>query len=168
MVRPNKSYFLPIATTLLLAAFVVLPPVVAAQEQTASTSPAPASRQTAAQLPIKTQAPVKPSVTHKEFWDETNILLVSGVTTARGLDYASTLQFRTRGRQELLLNNSVVDNKPLFLSIEVAAAAASVGVSYWLHRKGHHRLERLVSIAHIGAGVGGAIHNYELAAPVRH
>lgn len=167
MVRP-KTYSLTIAAALLLAAFLASPLNIAAQEQTASVTPAPFSRETPPQLRVNAQTPVKRPGTHKEFWDETNILLVSGVAAARGLDYASTLQFRTRGRKELLLNNSIVDNKPLFLSVEVAAAAASVGVSYWLHRSGHHRLERLISIAHIAAGIGGAIHNYELAAPVRH
>ena len=168
MVGAKESFIAPIATALLMAAFVLVPARVAAQDQTASRRAATASPEATRQSLLKARPPANSLATHTEFWDETNILLFSGVTAARGLDYASTLQFRARGRQELLLNNSIVDNKPLFLSIELATAAASVGISYWLHRRGNHRLERLVSIAHMGAGVGGAIHNYELAAPVRH
>ena len=81
------------------------------------------------------------------------------------LDYASTRHFRVRGVDEWLLSNSIVDNKPLFLGIEAAGTAASMGVSYLLHRTGHHKLERWVSIIHIGIGVGGSIRNYTLSAP---
>ena len=38
--------------------------------------------------------------------------------------------------------------------------ALSVGASYVLHRTGHHKLERWVSIVHIGVGTGGAVRNY--------
>ncbi len=69
---------------------------------------------------------------------------------------------RARGREEILLNNDVVDNLPAFAAIEAAGTATSIGLSYWLHRKGHHSLERWVSIIHIsGAGFGSA-RNYLL------
>jgi hypothetical protein len=78
------------------------------------------------------------------------------------MDYASTRHFRNQGDNEWLLTNSIVDNRPLFVGIELAGTAASIGVSYLFHRTGHHSLERWVSIAHIGVGVGGSIHNYSL------
>ena len=99
---------------------------------------------------------------HPVFWDRTNLLLFAGVGLARGLDYSSTGNLRRRGRQEILLNDDIVDNKPLFATIEVAGTAASIGVSYLFHRTGHHRLERWTSIVHIGVGTFGAIHNYGL------
>jgi hypothetical protein len=46
----------------------------------------------------------------------------------------------------------------------VAGAAASVGVSYLFHRRGHHKLERWVSVVHIGAAVGGSAWNHTLKA----
>jgi hypothetical protein len=106
--------------------------------------------------PSKAQAPA-----HK-FWDTENLYLFTGVGAARALDYASTRHMRDQGDYEWLLSNSIVDNRPLFVGIEVAGTAASIGVSYLFHRAGHHRLERWVSIAHIGVGVGGSIHNYRL------
>jgi hypothetical protein len=96
------------------------------------------------------------------FWDRENIWLFAGVGAARALDYTSTLNMRRRGRQEILLSNSVVDNHPLFAGIEALGTAASIGVSYWLHRTDHHRLERWVSIVHIGLASGGAVRNYAL------
>jgi len=104
----------------------------------------------------KTQPPP-----HK-FWDTENICLFAGVGAPRMFDYASTRHFRDQGDNEVLLTNAIVDNRPLFVGIELAGTAASIGVSYLLHRTGHHTLERWVSIAHIGIGVGGSIHNYTL------
>ena len=84
---------------------------------------------------------------------------------SRALDYASTLNLRRRGLDEALLTNRIVDNHPLFAGIEAAATGASIGVSYLFHRTGHHRLERWVSIVHIGVATGGALRNYALKTP---
>jgi hypothetical protein len=111
--------------------------------------------------PVK--KPVKPAV-HR-FWDTENILLFAGVGAARGLDYASTLNIRRRGINEAFLTNAIVDDHPEFAAIEVAATAASIGVSYIFHATGHHRLERWVSYVHMGVAVGGAIRNYALKTP---
>src|SRR5438128_1125349 len=99
--------------------------------------------------------------THR-FWDRTNILLFSGVGVFRGLDYASTRNFMARGREEILLPDDVVNNSAGFASLEAAATATSIGLSYWMHRAGHHKLERWVSIAHISVTGFGATRNYAL------
>lgn len=104
----------------------------------------------------------RPFAEMHRFWDRENVWLFAGVATARSLDYTSTLNMRRRGRQEILLTNSVVDNHPLFAGIEALGAGASVAVSYWLHRTQHHRLERWVSVVHIGVASGGAVRNYSL------
>jgi len=81
------------------------------------------------------------------------------------LDYASTRYLRDEGNDEWLLSNSIADNRPIFVGIELAGTAASIGVSYLFHRTGHHSLERWISIGHIGVGVGGSVHNYLLKPP---
>jgi hypothetical protein len=111
-----------------------------------------------AALPAHSKAQPQP---HK-FWDAENLYLFTGVGAARALDYASTRYLRDQGDYEWLLSNSIVDNRPLFVGIELAGTAASIGVSYLFHRTGHHSLERWVSIVHMGVGVGGSIHNYLL------
>jgi hypothetical protein len=98
----------------------------------------------------------------RKFWDKENAGLFAGVCGARLLDYASTRHMRNQGRSEVLLSNWVVDNRPLFIGIELAGTAASIGMSYLFHRMHHHTLERWVSIAHIGVGAGGSIYNYAL------
>jgi hypothetical protein len=111
--------------------------------------------------PGKSANPAQP---HK-FWDRENICLFAGVGGARMLDYASTRHLRDQGNNEILLTNAIVDNRPLFVGIELAGTAASIGVSYLFHRTGHHSLERWVSIVHIGVGTGGSIRNYLLKPP---
>lgn len=101
----------------------------------------------------------------RRFFDKTNILLFTGVAAVRALDYTSTQHFRSLGDNEVLLSNSIVDNKPLFASIEVAGTALSIGVSYLFYRTGHYKLERWVSIIHIGVGAFGDIRNYSLGPP---
>ena len=148
----------PSGRVLLILLFICPLPVrgaARAQEQAGAAHPDEAAQ---AQPNLSTP---RPTVTHR-FWDRTNIGLFSGVATVRALDYASTRHFRARGANEILLSNSIVDNKPLFVGIEVAATAASVGVSYLFHRTGHHKLERWVSIVHIGVGGFGDARNYTL------
>lgn len=80
----------------------------------------------------------------------------------RGLDYASTRNFQARGRKEILLAPEVVNNSAAFASLEAAATVTSVGISYWLHRIGHHKLERWVSITHMSVTAFGDARNYGL------
>jgi hypothetical protein len=105
-----------------------------------------------------------PPTVHR-FWDRENDLLFAAVGAGRALDYASTLNLRRRGIDEVFLTNSIVDNHVLFGGIEAAATAASIGVSYLFHRTGHHRLERWTSAIHFGVATGGAIRNYALKTP---
>jgi len=104
--------------------------------------------------------PAVPS-THA-FWDRTNLALFSGIAVTRGMDYASTRNFQARGRQEILLPDEVVNNSAGFASLEAAATMTSVGISYILHRTGHHTLERWTSIGHISVTGFGDVRNYAL------
>lgn len=122
--------------------------------------PSEANAPRTASLPI---APKAISVSHEvahPFWDKKNVWLFGTVGAARALDFASTLNMRRRGRSEILLTNDVVDNHAAFAVIEAAGAGASLGASYLFHRYGHHRLERWMSMTHIGVATGGAIRNY--------
>ena len=109
--------------------------------------------------PAKKTAIPAPPKTHR-FWDKENDWLFAGVGASRTLDYFSTLNFRRRGDHEVLLSNDLVDNHAAFAAVEAGATGLSIGVSYLFHRYGHHKLERWVSIIHIGAATGGAINNY--------
>ena len=124
----------------------------------------PAQEPTSAAKPaVKTSVqPPKPDPAPHRFWDARNGALFAGVAGARAFDYASTRHFRSKGVDEVLLTNAIVDNKPLFIAIEAMGVAASIGVSYLFHRTGHHKIERWVSVIHISVGTAGAIRNFGL------
>ena len=137
--------------TLLVAGCFLIAQSVAAQQATPQGE--------AGQTTIKASAQTPPP---HAFWDRTNILLFSGVGVFRGLDYASTRNFQARGREEVLIPDDVVNNSAGFASLEAAGTAASVGLSYWMHRVGHHKIERWISIVHIGITGFGVARNYSL------
>lgn len=133
----------------MLSAIVLLTPIARAQDRSTATPEvdAPSSQAAASQ--------------HR-FWDRKNILLFSGVAVFRGLDYASTRNFEARGRTEILIPDDVVNNSAGFASLEAAATMTSVGISYIFHRTGHHKMERWLSIGHIGVTGFGVAWNYSL------
>jgi hypothetical protein len=103
----------------------------------------------------------RPAQVHR-FWDRENILLFSGVAASRALDFASTKNFLARGRTEILIPDDIVYNNAGFAALEAAGTMTSVGISYVLHRYGHHTMERWLSIGHIGVTTFGAVRNYSL------
>lgn len=103
----------------------------------------------------------QPAGPHR-FWDKKNALLFAGVGVFRGLDYASTKNMLARGREEILIPDDVVNSSAGFPALEAAGTATSIGISYLFHRTGHHKLERWVSIVHIGVTGFGVVRNYSL------
>jgi hypothetical protein len=154
----------------LCLAFLLLSSASVAQGQQPDGSASVYAQAATAQAQITPQISQTPSqanlppTTHR-FWDRTNDWLFAGVGASRALDYASTSNLRRRGLDEIFLNNSIVDNHPLFAGIEAAATATSIGASYLFHRTGHHRLERWTSIIHLGLAFSGAARNYALKTP---
>ena len=135
------------------------PPPAAAQRFLADdSSPSNSHATEAPKAIVATPVPAQPH----DFWDRTNFVLFSGIVVTRGMDYASTRNFQARGRQEILLPDAVVDNSAGFASLEAAATVTSVGISYLLHRTGHHTLERWISIGHVSVTGFGDVRNYAL------
>jgi hypothetical protein len=165
--RHGNRFLLRWSLTLLLGG-VVLPATVSAQQKT--TNPSFQSAETMDDAPAPRRPAVAPAAVaaphaklpQHAFWDRKNILLFSGVAVFRGLDYASTRNFQARGRTEILLPDDVVNNSAGFAALEAAGAATSIGISYLLHRTGHHKLERWLSIGHIGVTAFGVARNYSL------
>lgn len=105
-----------------------------------------------------------PPAPHRFFWDKWNAPLFAGIVAVQTLDFASTRYFRDRGKDEWLLTNKLVDNRPAFVATEISAASAAVALSYLFHRGGHHRWERWVAAAYIGVGIISAVANYRYPA----
>jgi hypothetical protein len=133
------------------------------QRLSAEESPLAVPRAAEISKPSVAALPASPAPPREHaFWDRTNIALFSGIAVTRGMDYASTRNFQARGREEILLPDDVVNNSAGFASLEAAATMTSVGISYLLHRTGHHTLERWISIGHISVTGFGDIRNYAL------
>lgn len=109
-------------------------------------------------LPLTALPPAPPHA----FWDRENLFLFGGVGLVRALDYTSTMNMLRRGRLELLLPGDIPRNHAGFAALEAAGALTSVGLSYALHRTGHHTLERWLSIGHISVAGFGDARNYAL------
>jgi len=134
----------------------------AAQQLTILKNPSVSEPSAHSAMPVIVEPATRPEAPVHPFWDRTNMFLFSGVSIFRGLDYASTRNMQARGREEILLPDDVVNNSAGFASVEAAASATSVGLSYWMHRTGHHKLERWVSITHLSVTAFGAARNYAL------
>lgn len=152
---------------LALATLLIVSGLAFGQVQANSDSPSPIAN-APSQPAASSSAQVPPGAIvdyappQHRFWDRKNILLFSGVAVFRGLDYASTRNFERRGRQEVLIPDDIVFNSAGFASLEAAGAATSVGISYIFHRTGHHKMERWLSIGHIGVTAFGVGWNYSL------
>src|ERR1700681_3847110 len=151
----HDSCFGRISVSALLLATSLLAAQSAAAQQSTQPGPSPAS-------PTAPVPAAPPQIPPHAFWDRTNILLFSGVAVFRGLDYASTRNFLARGREEVLIPDDIVNNSAAFASLEAAGTLTSVGLSYLLHRTGHHKLERWLSIGHISVTGVGVVSNYSL------
>ena len=98
---------------------------------------------------------------HK-FWDRKNcaLFVLSGALSAA--DFAVTRANLQSGGRELNPVVRMFGNSTPGLAVNFAGETAGViGLSYFFHRTGHHRLERLVSMVNIGASAGAV--TYDLA-----
>ncbi len=174
MLLAKAGIRVPIKLTIPLISLLVFPACLFAQQTNppAQETPPSGGAQVPGQAPASAPLPDHPQPAEAakkppvhRFWDETNCWLFAGVLGARYLDFASTLNARRRGLNEVLLNNEVVDNHAEFAAIEFGGTITSVGVSYLFHRTGHHSLERWTSIIHIGVTTFGAVRNFCLKTP---
>jgi hypothetical protein len=101
---------------------------------------------------------------HSFLWDPWNTPLLAGIVAVHVLDFTSTRYFRDRGKDEWLLTDQLVDNRPAFVATEAEACAAGIGLIYLLHRSGHHRLERWAAAGYITIGTVSAVGNYRYPA----
>ena len=101
-----------------------------------------ASSSIAAQVPpregvVSQRGEIKPR-THR-FFDRNNLIGFSAMFGVSALDHRSTCRdLRAGGRERWLPTQSCATIGFVLYS----GSSGAVGLSYWLHRRGHHRLER--------------------------
>lgn len=98
---------------------------------------------------------------HK-FWDNENRALFAASAAMSAADFAVTRANLQSGGRDL---NPVVrffGPSTAGLAVNFAGeTAAVIGVSYLLHRTGHHKLERIFTLVNIGSSAGAV--GYDLA-----
>jgi len=89
-------------------------------------------------------------VPHK-FWDRQNKFIFAAVAVSSAADFAVTRSNLQNGGQELNPMTRVFGRSTAGLAANFAGETAGViGIGYFLHKTGHHKLERLVPMANIG------------------
>ena len=101
-------------------------------------------------------------VSEHRFWDKENKLLFVTAAAVNGADFAITRSNLQNGGRELNPVVRIFGRSTPGLGINFAAETAGVvSVSYFFHKTGHHKLERLTSIVDIGASAAAV--SYGLA-----
>jgi hypothetical protein len=124
----------------------------------APSAPAAAAAITVSSTPA---APDRSQYEHK-FWDKENLALFVATGALSGADFAVTRSNLQSGGQELNPVVRMFGRSTAGLAVNFAGETAGViTLSYFLHRIGHHKLERALSMVDI-AGSAGAV-SYGLA-----
>jgi hypothetical protein len=87
---------------------------------------------------------------------ESGALLADGITTRYALD-----KYPGSREADPLARPFVSRGWPGQTAGGALVVSADLGIRYWLHRKGKHRIERFVPLVLIAYGTLGALHNWK-------
>ena len=95
------------------------------------------------------------------FWDKENSVLFAASAAMSAADFAVTRSILQNGGREMNPTVRLFGRSTLGLAANFAGETAGViGVSYFLHRTGHHKLERIFTMVNIGSSAGAV--SYDL------
>jgi hypothetical protein len=103
--------------------------------------------------PVQGVRPIAFSGTENHhFWDRDNSILFAGSALFSAADFVVTRDNLRSGGQELNPVTRVFAGSTAGLAANFAGETAGVvGLSYFFHKTGHHKLERAVSMLNIGS-----------------
>ena len=162
------NYFGAIArpkTAILLALLILGRPAFAQQVSLALLQPPPPMNSSSVE-PMPVVAAVQPStpfeMTSHHFWDRENSVLFATSAAFTTADFFVTRANLQNGGQELNPVTRVFGRSTAGLAVNfVGESVGVVGVSYILHKMGHHKLERAVSMLNIGSSAAAV--SFDLA-----
>jgi hypothetical protein len=89
---------------------------------------------------------------HRKFWDRENRALFVTVAALSAADFAVTRANLKNGGRELNPVTRLFSGSTAGLAFNFAGETAGIiGLSYYFHKAGHHRLERITPLLNIGA-----------------
>jgi hypothetical protein len=99
---------------------------------------------------------------HERFWDRENTILFATSAAFSAADFIVTRDNLRAGGQELNPVTRVFSGSTAGLAMNFAGETAGViGISYMLHKTGHHKMERYVSMLNIGSSAAAV--SFDLA-----
>jgi hypothetical protein len=123
-------------------------------------NPEPNPGAPAAVTPFATTTRARLPERHR-FWDKENTVLFSATAALATADFFVThMNLQNGGRELNPLVRPFTSSTPLLAMNFVGETAGVIGVSYFFHQTGHHRLERLTSMVNIS--MSGAAVTYGL------
>jgi hypothetical protein len=103
-----------------------------------------------------------PSAPSHAFWDRQNRILFASVAASSTADFAVTYSNLQNGGKELNPVTRLFTGSPAAPAVNFAGETAGlVGISYFLQRTGHHKLERIAPVVNTCAS--GVAVTYGLA-----
>lgn len=136
-------------TAIFFAVIAFCSPAVAQQVSAALLQPASLEP-----LPMTTsfQSVSIPEATSHRFWDRENSLLFAGNVAFSTADFVVTRDNLRNGGQELNPVTRIFAGSTAGLAVNfVGESAGVIGLSYYFHKTGHHKLERMVSVLNMGS-----------------
>jgi hypothetical protein len=132
-------------------------PALQGQALLTSSLPVPDAPTPFVKAPAPVPAVIKPSIVGAEhkFWDKQNRALFVAAAVVNGADFAVTRANLQSGGQELNPVVRVFGRSTAGLAVNfVGETVGVIGLSYFCHKTGHHKLERTVSLVNIGSSAG--------------
>lgn len=103
-----------------------------------------------------------PEASSHKFWDRENSILFATNAAFSAADFVVTRDNLRNGGQELNPVTRFFSGSTPGLAMNFAGEAVGVvGVSYFLHRTGHHKMERVISMLNIGSSAAAV--SFDLA-----
>ena len=105
-------------------------------------------------IPMTTSVPTVniPETSNHRFWDRENSFLFATSAAFSAADFVITRNNLRNGGQELNPVTRLFAGSTTGLAVNFAGESVGVvGLSYFLHKTGHHKLERAVSMLNIGS-----------------
>jgi hypothetical protein len=140
-------------TAILLGVLILCRPALSQEGSAALLQPA--ALHPAAMEPAPIVTPVQPATISEashRFWDRENSLLFAASAAFNAADFVVTRDNLRNGGQELNPVTRMFSGSTTGLAVNFAGETAGVvGLSYFFHKTGHHKLERYVSMVNIGS-----------------
>lgn len=94
------------------------------------------------------------------FWDKRNTALFAAAAALNGADFAVTRANLQSGGQELNPVVRMFGRSSAGLAVNfIGETAGVVSISYFFHKTGHHKMERMISIVNIGSSAGAVTYD---------